>query len=192
MIADPLHIQLSTLFDSDLVDYLKNHPTTKSSVFAPLQCLFQDYGLRNTARSSDILSPRLLSVREPREFAKMRDRVNLSCLCTVPCRLEKDERVCGMERVRRNFDLARSDSTSFFSVPATPWSQLATKWSRECKKRLGTPRVTDQRYADKAKSESRLLRRTLPFDTMRRNSFREYKVLKNKYRTKIHQMRLFS
>ncbi|KAF8354708.1 hosl-1 [Pristionchus pacificus] len=32
VIADPLHIQLSTLFDSDLVDYLKNHPTTKSNI----------------------------------------------------------------------------------------------------------------------------------------------------------------
>ncbi|GMR61075.1 hypothetical protein PMAYCL1PPCAC_31270 [Pristionchus mayeri] len=32
VIADPLHIQLSMLFDSDLVDYLKNHPTTKSNI----------------------------------------------------------------------------------------------------------------------------------------------------------------
>ncbi|GMT07176.1 hypothetical protein PENTCL1PPCAC_29350, partial [Pristionchus entomophagus] len=32
VISDPLHIQLSTLFDSDLVDYLKNHPTTKSNI----------------------------------------------------------------------------------------------------------------------------------------------------------------
>ncbi|GMT36309.1 hypothetical protein PFISCL1PPCAC_27606, partial [Pristionchus fissidentatus] len=32
VISDPLHIQLSTIFDSDLVDYLKNHPTTKSNI----------------------------------------------------------------------------------------------------------------------------------------------------------------